>query len=148
MRALPFALVLAAVPALAHTPPPPPTPPRRPAPPRVQPPSCPLTPGTVFTGRYLCAQGSTALTLRVTEVRGTSVRAEFDFDHAPSRAAGLYTLTGTCVGDHLSLSPEAWVRQPFGYIMVGMRGDLSDHAARFRGSITHPSCGGFDVARR
>ncbi len=148
MRAvLPLLALTAPLPAIAHTPPPPPAT-RRPPPPRVQGPRCPLSTGAVFAGQYLCAQGSTALTLRVTEVRGATVRAEFDFAHPPTNVSGRYTLTGTCAGDRLSLSPEAWIRQPFGYVMVGMRGELLDGGARLRGAITHPTCGGFDVTRR
>lgn len=119
-------------------------PPRTPPP---QGPVCPLRAGWRFAGHYLCAQGETALTLRVLEVRGTSVRAEFAFAHAPTAAAGRYTLRGTCLGDEVTLAPEAWVQRPAGYIMVGMRGALAAGGALYEGAITHASCGGFRVQR-
>lgn len=118
-------------------------------PPRVPAPAaaCPLRAGWTFHGTYLCAQGTTAVTLRVLEVRGTAVRVEFAFAHAPSAAAGRFTLDGSCVGSAVDLTPTAWIDRMPGYIMVGMRGTLSDAAARFAGAMTHPSCGGFDVRR-
>jgi hypothetical protein len=137
-----WVVVLLALPAWADRTSPPP---RRPAPPAA--PSCPLRAGWSFAGSYLCAQGDTAVTLRVMEVLGTSVRAEFVFAHAPTRVAGRFTLRGTCVGDEVTLAPEAWVQRPEGYIMVGMRGALSAGATRYEGAMTHASCGAFAVRR-
>lgn len=100
----------------------------------------------MLTGSYLCAQGRTALVLRVRDVRGSALRVEFDFLHAASRAAGRYTLTGLCTTDgRVRLDPEAWIVRPPNYIMVGMDGAVSGET--FRGVITHPSCGDFTVTR-
>ncbi len=147
-RALPLALLvtLIAPPAgaldTAHPAPP------RPAPQRPTPRgACGLRAGDAFTGRYLCAQGVTDLALRVLSAQGASLRVEFVFNHAPSRAAGRYTLTGSCEGGRVALSPEAWVERPPGYIMVGMEGP-APRAGRFDGRITHPSCGWFSLAAR
>lgn len=135
-------VVLLALPAWADRTSPPP---RVPTPPPA--PSCPLRAGWAFSGSYLCAQGDTAVTLRVLDVRGTSVRTEFVFAHAPTAVAGRFTLRGTCVGDEVTLVPEAWVQRPDGYIMVGMRGALSAGATRYEGTMMHPSCGTFALRR-
>lgn len=119
-----------------------------PTPAPVPAPGCALRAGWVYVGRYRCAQGVTELTLRVVEVRGAAVRAEFVFDHPQSGAAGRYFMTGTCAGDALSLDPDRWVVRPANYMMVGMRGTLGPQAASYEGSMTHPSCGGFSVQRR
>ncbi len=130
-RAIGWVVLLLAVPAWADRT----TPPTRP--PQPQGPSCALHAGWDFVGSYLCAQGETALTLRVLAVRGTSVRAEFVFAHAPTSVAGRYTMRGTCVGDEVTLAPEAWVQRPDGYMMVGMRGSLGDGAARYGQARSH-----------
>lgn len=120
----------------------------RPAPPRPSPRGvCGLRAGDTFTGSYVCAQGDTDLILRVLSVQGATLRVEFAFAHRPSRAAGSYTLTGLCAGDHVTLQPEAWIRRPPGYIMVGMEGDAA-RGGRFSGRITHASCGAFSVTAR
>ena len=122
----------------------------RPARPRPAQPSptpqgvCGLRAGDVFTGSYYCAQGDTALTLRVLSVEGASLRVEFVFNHAPSHAAGRYTLTGMCASGHVTLQPEAWISRPPGYIMVGMEGDAA-RDGRFSGRMTHTLCGAFSV---
>jgi|JI10StandDraft_1071094.scaffolds.fasta_scaffold1254744_1 hypothetical protein len=136
-RGLGWVVLLVAVPAWAD----------RTNPPPQQGSSCPLHAGWVFSGSYLCAQGETALTLRVLDVRGAAVRAEFAFAHAPTSVAGRYTMRGTCVGDEVRLAPEAWVQRPEGYMMVGMRGTLGDGAARYEGAITHETCGRFRLRR-
>ncbi len=105
---------------------------------------CGLRAGDVFTGSYYCAQGDTALTLRVLSVAGASLRVEFAFNHAPSHAAGRYTLTGMCASGHVTLQPEAWIERPPGYIMVGMEGDAA-RDGRFSGRMTHTLCGAFSV---
>lgn len=124
------------------------TPRTRPAPPRQgtgQ--ACALRPGDELTGSYYCAQGDTDLTLRVLSLAGSSLRVEFVFRHEPSRAAGRFTLVGECVGEHVTLRPEAWIERPAGYIMVGMEGD-AERGGRFAGRMTHPSCGAFSVTVR
>ncbi|MFO0653389.1 MAG: hypothetical protein U0326_44625 [Polyangiales bacterium] len=105
---------------------------------------CGLRAGDVFTGSYYCAQGDTALTLRVLSVSGASLRVEFVFNHVLSHAAGRYTLTGMCASGHVTLQPEAWIERPPGYIMVGMEGDAA-RDGRFSGRMTHTLCGAFSV---
>ncbi|MBL8601741.1 MAG: hypothetical protein JNK72_07445 [Myxococcales bacterium] len=107
---------------------------------------CALTAHTRWEGRYQCAQGETALTLRVLGFAGDTLRAEFVFHHGPSGAAGRYTLRGRCAGDAVALSPEAWVARPPGYIMVGLHGRVTEPL--FSGQIEHPSCGAFQVEGR
>lgn len=128
-----------------------PDPPPQPAPAPRPPPTparatCPLHAGETLVGTYFCAQGWTALTLHVRAVNGSAVRAEFVFNHAPSRAAGRYSLAGTCAPDgRVRLTPVAWIEQPPGYIMVGTDGVVSGDS--YSGVITHSSCGSFRVSR-
>jgi len=97
-----------------------------------------------MVGRYLCAQGWTALTLEVT-ASGSSVQAVFDFHHTPTGVRGRYSMRGQLrAGGELELAPVAWITQPRGYKMVGMRGRVGADGA-YRGVILNPSCGEFFV---
>lgn len=144
---LPLTAALLALPlvALADAPP---ARPRRPRPQQPAASACPLRPGQNLAGTYLCAQGWTDVDFHVREVRGARVRAEFVFRHAPSGAAGRFTLTGSCdPGGRVRLTPEAWIERPDGYIMVGMDGVASGDG-RFEGRMTHVSCGRFALGAR
>ncbi|HSQ61971.1 MAG TPA: hypothetical protein VLM85_02105 [Polyangiaceae bacterium] len=104
-------------------------------------------PGLVgeWRGSYECAQGATNLALHVTRV-SPEVAAVFEFSHEGSGASGAYELRGQLGGSgEVSLVPTGWIDRPPGYVMVGMRGTVSGDV--FRGTITEPSCRGFQVRR-
>lgn len=95
--------------------------------------SLPASPGDVgalagrWTGSYLCAQGDTTLALDVLAVPGAPglVTAVFTFSAAPDNPgvpSGAYTMAGTFAGDQLTLSGQAWLSRPSGYLMVGLSG--------------------------
>lgn len=112
--------------------------------PRPQRPSSSALRSGRMVGQYLCAQGWTALTLDVT-ASGGAVQAVFDFHHAPTGVRGRYSMRGQLrPGGELELAPVAWITQPRGYVMVGMRGRVGADGT-FRGVILNPSCGAFYV---
>lgn len=107
---------------------------------------------SVWEGRYLCAQGSTGLTLTVRPVGGDVVTAIFAFGPTPENPdvpRGSYTMRGTLsAGSHtVHLVPERWLAQPPGYVMVGMTGTFDVARGVMQGSIDHPSCGPFQLRR-
>ena len=107
---------------------------------------------SVWEGRYLCAQGSTALTLTVRPVGGDVVTAIFAFGPTPENPdvpRGSYTMRGTLsAGSHtVHLVPERWLAQPSGYVMVGMTGTFDVQRGVMQGSIDHPGCGPFQLRR-
>lgn len=98
-----------------------------------------------MAGQYRCAQGWTQLELEL-RFSGATVDATFNFHHDPTQVRGSYRLRGTRASSgEIVLVPQGWIRQPPGYIMVGMRGRIGGDGV-FRGTITHPSCGEFVVA--
>ncbi|HVV87674.1 MAG TPA: hypothetical protein VHE35_31750 [Kofleriaceae bacterium] len=104
----------------------------------------------IWAGRYTCAQGDTALRLRITDVHGDDVDAVFEFSHADSGAAGSFHMSGRYEpGSHrLALTPGAWIQQPYGYESVAISGTVSADGATYAGSIHHPACTTFSVHHR
>lgn len=104
-----------------------------------------------WEGEYTCAQGVTALTLRVTRHGETSLEATFMFrasEKNPGVPSGAYTLIGEIRADHsFELAPSQWIDRPMGYIMVGMAGDVDGAGTSMRGRITESSCGEFELHR-
>jgi hypothetical protein len=113
----------------------------------VQGPSPPFLPGQELVGKYTCTQGITDLRLRIVSVEGTAVAATFEFEHAPTRAAGSYELSGTWdpTTRRMVFTPGAWLVRPSGYEPVGMDGRIPVDASSYAGRITHPTCGAFSV---
>jgi len=106
---------------------------------------------SVWEGRYLCPQGVTGLTLELTGAGGAEVAAVFHFYAVPENPdvpTGSYTLRGVVRGDGtIDLSPERWLEQPYGYVMVGMTGFLESASGIMRGRIAAAECDGFDLHR-
>jgi hypothetical protein len=150
----------APVPTPAPAPEPTPAPePERPRPtPRPAPPPEPaperelaaFRAGQIWSGEYTCAQGSTALVLRIMNVSNREVNAIFSFTHAPTGNAGQYRLWGEYDPRSRRIRFEAgeWIHQPAGYHTVGMDGHLSMDGRSFSGQITDPACGSFRVRLR
>lgn len=108
---------------------------------------------SVWEGRYDCTQGITGLTLELvgSGTGDSSVAATFHFYAVPENPdvpSGRYTLVGTVRGDGtIDLVPNAWIEQPYGYVMVGMTGFLDRATGIMRGAITNPGCTAFDLER-
>jgi hypothetical protein len=106
---------------------------------------------SVWEGRYLCPQGVTGLTLELSGGGGAEVAAVFHFYAVPENPGvptGSYTLRGVVRGDGtIDLSPERWIEEPYGYVMVGMTGILDRASGIMRGRIAAAECAGFDLHR-
>jgi hypothetical protein len=109
---------------------------------------------THWRGRYLCAQGPTALELTL-ERDGDAVRGTFAFAALPENPtvpSGAYTLTGTsATADRdeviVTMVPGQWLDQPAGYVMVGFTARTDRERRTMRGSIDDAGCGAIEVSR-
>ncbi len=104
----------------------------------------------IWRGYYTCAQGVTAVELTVV-ARGGDVTAVFAFgpiDSNPTVPHGAYSMAGTVRDDGASLiytlEPDAWIDEPPGYIMVGLRAASSDRV-HLHGRVNHASCGALEA---
>jgi hypothetical protein len=106
----------------------------------------------VWRGRYICAQGATALTVTVKPAGARGVTAVFSF-HAlpenPNVPSGRFTMAGQLgpVDGHLKLVPRAWTRQPLFYVMVGLDGDYNQVSGQYTGIVDGPGCTTFVLQR-
>lgn len=104
--------------------------------------------GTVFKGTYVCNQGPTNMTLRITAVEGPLVRGIFEFHHEPTKIRGSFFFEGESKQGGLArFEPTQWIEHPPTYTSVPFSGELSEDGLQFSGVIEHSSCRGFDVRR-
>jgi hypothetical protein len=109
---------------------------------------------TLWQGRYVCAQGTTGLSLTL-DLAGGGASAVFDFGAIPENPtvpSGRYLVVGTALvrgdgGLDLALAPDRWIAQPPGYVMVGLVASIDPSAHVLRGRIDHPSCTGVELFR-
>ncbi len=122
-----------------------PAPVAAPEPPREQ--ENPFAQTRSWSGEYFCPQGLTAMTLRVTSVRGDQIDAVYEFHHAGSGASGSYRIQGRFDGPTRSVhfAPGAWIERPPNYVTVAMEGRVADDGSLFAGRIAHPRCGMFSL---
>lgn len=111
---------------------------------------CGILPGSTYVGRYFCAQGWTDMSLRVVDVEGPRVRIQGTFRHGATGTQGSYLLRGFCLPStqRMVLSPQAWVQQPPGYIMVGLSGMVANNGQTYTGRMLHRTCGDFQFTRQ
>ncbi len=106
-----------------------------------------------WTGRYICAQGVTALRLDIARGAGEAITATFNFGPLPENPevpVGAYQMRGTYDADlrHVRLEGVKWLEAPFGYAMVGLDGSMSASGERIAGHIPDlVSCTDFEVWR-
>lgn len=102
---------------------------------------------TRWVGQYECRQGVTDLDLEITQRNHGDVQGIFHFYHAPTGAEGSFYLRGEYDSQtrEMRLFPGEWIRQPSGYMTVGMEGKVLDDPVRYEGTITHEGCRGFSV---
>jgi hypothetical protein len=100
-----------------------------------------------WIGDYDCVQGTTALALRIVDVRGRVVRAIFDFRHSPTSAAGSYLVSGTFDPSthRVRFDPGRWIVRPEDYVMTSMEGEVAGDGSLFAGRIAFPGCGAFQL---
>jgi hypothetical protein len=105
-----------------------------------------------WRGKYVCAQGVTALTLTIRDRARNELEATFDFGPLPSNPTvprGAYHLDGTYRpgDDRVTLTPKTWIRQPVGYAMVGLNGRLSPLGLHLAGEVDGPGCTIIELVR-
>ena len=108
----------------------------------------------VWTGSYVCAGHRTPLRLVIAEVAsegretpygdGRFASAVFDFGGHGSRVPhGSYRVEGAVLdGGQVRFAPWKWIHRPAGYVMVGLKGQVTPTGA-FEGRILHRGCGAF-----
>ncbi len=107
-----------------------------------------------WTGKYICAQGITALRLTIEKASAAGVvTATFNFgplSENPEVPKGAYRMRGTydAASRRLQLSADNWIDQPFGYAMVGLVGHMASSGEKIAGQVPDLfSCTDFEVWR-
>jgi hypothetical protein len=104
-----------------------------------------------WTGTYLCNQGETALTLTLVDPAAGASR--FDFSATPANPGvpnGSFSVTLSLDGADLVVTPQAWIAQPAGYLMVGLRvpGPIDSATNVLSGTVAYQGCSTFEVRRQ
>ena len=94
-----------------------------------------------YSGRYLCRQGTTGISLQILGKHGNKTVAIFHFYPLPSNlnvSSGSFIIEGTYDPIHGSMSfhPVSWITRPSGFMMVGLSGTSTDKGHSFDGSVT------------
>lgn len=112
----------------------------------------PFSNDQIWKGSYNCAQGKTALTLRIKNASPSLVKTDlgnaykveavFDFDFNNRSAVGAFYLTGAYYPEsHVAtFDPAQWIRRPPGYNTVGMDGKVSNDGQTYTGKILFQGC--------
>ena len=110
----------------------------------------PVLTGT-WTGSYICSQGLTGLRLVVRTGRDGTLTGTFSFYALPANPgvpSGEGTITGTYSATRTDIRPGRWIRQPPGYVLVGLiAGPPADNGTLLRGRVTNPGCSTFSVTK-
>lgn len=133
--------------------------PYRPAPVVQQPPPPGATVNkSEWQGQYVCAQGPTALDLKIEQrcvASGCEVSAIFEFGPLPANPSvphGSYRMRGDVNQNErgepvLTLRPDAWIEQPGNYMMVGLTATSDAGQQNMVGRIDNQSCGELSLQR-
>lgn len=114
--------------------------------------------GDRFAGTYTCRQGATHVTLTIDDVgqgeeeMTVEARFEFAFDEPgdlEDEVLGAYKMRGKYETKtrRLVLKPDAWIDEPQGWSMVGVRGVLGKAGDTYSGTVDGPGCTVFDTKR-
>jgi hypothetical protein len=104
-----------------------------------------------YTGRYLCNQGTTGLSLQILGKQDNQTIAIFHFYPLPSNpnvSSGSFIVQGAYDPIHgsMSLHPVSWITRPARFSMVGLSGTSTDKGHSFDGSLTESLfCSTFSV---
>jgi clan AA aspartic protease (TIGR02281 family) len=107
----------------------------------------------LFRGSYICAQGLTALMLRIlTPSTAGETRAQFSFGPSqlnPSVPDGSFSMAGHVDWSRgtMTLRPIEWIQRPEPYVMVGLEGASSDGGKTFYGRVVGEGCASFSMIR-
>ena len=104
-----------------------------------------------WKGTYTCAQGLTGFDLDISDEGGGAVSAIFSFgpvESNPGVPDGRYSMTGRLDPRSLTLTPEAWIEKPAGYVMVGLVAELpGEDPEVLSGTVTGSACTTFRITR-
>jgi len=109
---------------------------------------------TRWKGRYVCAQGATALVLTI-ESGDHAIAATFEFGPLPENPKvphGSYKMHGTVTrlsnGEFtVTLEPDRWIEHPADYFMVGLQATTAEEHSVLRGKITNATCAEVELSR-
>ena len=108
----------------------------------------------LWRGQYICAQGVTGVDLTIETPQDApkgNVTALFEFYPLPENPTetGAFEMTGSfdAVDQVLILDAEAWVEQPEGWIMVGLKAAVGQRDSIMTGRIDTDGCGGIFLER-
>jgi serine/threonine protein kinase len=91
-----------------------------------------------WIGAYTCGQGQTGLALEVEGSDEPSLSATFRFfalQDNPGVPSGSFSMTGSQFGSDVDLRGSTWIRQPTGYQLVDLDGQLSDDGTVLEGNV-------------
>jgi hypothetical protein len=100
----------------------------------------------VWTGSYVCGQGTTGVRLTIKSTTSGVVEGAFEFFPTPDNPtvpAGSFAVKGSYVAGKMVLAGEKWINRPRGYEMVGLSGTFSGEARSFSGRVLYPGCSTF-----
>jgi hypothetical protein len=105
-----------------------------------------------YEGRYQCGEWR-KLDLEIRDLGGGRISAVFTFAAAGGRSggdSGSYSMTGQYDErtGQFQLLPQAWLRHPTGYSMVGLEGTFDRSSRTLRGRVGGFNCGAFELAPR
>ena len=112
----------------------------------------PVLTGT-WTGSYICSQGLTGLRLVIRAAPDGTLTGTFSFYALPANPgvpSGEGTITGTYSATRTDIVPGHWIRQPPGYVLVGLiAGPPADNGTLLRGRVSNPGpgCSTFSVTK-
>jgi hypothetical protein len=106
----------------------------------------------IWRGTYVCGQGVTGLFLTVMRSGTSDVAAVFAFFAVPENPGvpkGEFDMMGRPgpQGNHLHLSPRAWITSPPRYLMVALDGHYDEASGEYSGSVYGPACTRFILRR-
>jgi hypothetical protein len=99
----------------------------------------------IWTGRYHCAEGDTAVTVALTVEDGGAAHGTFAFGNLPGRSnvqPGKYLIAGRYYqrGGSLQMEPVGWIDKPPGYTQLGFALTYVLRAQWLTGRIEWKSC--------
>lgn len=107
-----------------------------------------------WTGRYICNQGVTALHLIIQNAdKPGAIVATFSFGPPPENPGvpkGTYVMRGKYdrTAYRVTLEGQRWIKQPDGYVMVGLDGRMSADGDRIVGRVPDmDGCTNFELRR-
>ncbi len=103
-----------------------------------------------YEGSYVCSGVATALRLDLQARPDGSITGVFEFGgyRIPGDdgySIGSFVLKGTWSGAHYVLKADHWIKQPQGYTMIDLEGDLTSLGTA--GKVLYSSCDSYAVKR-